>query len=335
MESSASIPTGDLNRDTYPNNHLSKWKTYGFAIAIIVVIGGLAVAGVGLGGFGVPQGWWQAGALSNLGQINSIIMISVCGVGGGVVFLITVIVSVVKNCQKRSHSKNIESNRYADSTPSISTVQNEKITPTETQVEVVYGKEAWSCWNAQVVGEVLPPPPINWDDKDPFFPGKSLRETSMLVFIPEEIIVNGKQQPLTLNILKEIIKYQNKSSQQYNIYSELVQRVFGNTPIKSKSGWVLITKDLIPDSRKKSYDDHKDMVEKKGYRMPNAGEVTIGILMHHAYTGEQLYGKTFTVCAEQLQGRYPVFVGGFEPDGLSVFYFQGFNANSYGVTAVR
>ncbi len=64
-----------------------KFKTYGFVIAIIVGIGGLAVVGVGL------SGYLQVGALSNLGQIHSIIMMAA---GGGGALLIGAIVAWVK-----------------------------------------------------------------------------------------------------------------------------------------------------------------------------------------------------------------------------------------------
>jgi hypothetical protein len=71
-------------------------KELGFVIAIIVGIGGLAVAGVGFASFGSTQGWFAAGALSNLSQIDAIIMMAAGG-AGGIVFLIIGIVGTVKN----------------------------------------------------------------------------------------------------------------------------------------------------------------------------------------------------------------------------------------------
>jgi hypothetical protein len=71
-------------------------KALGFAVAIIVGIGGLGVAGVGFASFGAHKGWWAAGALSNLSQIDAIIMMAAGG-AGGIVLLIIGIVGTVKN----------------------------------------------------------------------------------------------------------------------------------------------------------------------------------------------------------------------------------------------
>jgi hypothetical protein len=69
-------------------NEPTQAKTIGFAIAIIIGIGGLAVAGVGVGGY--------LGAISGLNQVNSIIMIAAGG-AGAITFLIVGIVGSVKN----------------------------------------------------------------------------------------------------------------------------------------------------------------------------------------------------------------------------------------------
>lgn len=94
--SASTIKSDEIRRFEYSNNFNSKLKTYGFAILIIVGIGGLAVAGAGLGSFGIQQGWWQAGSLSNLSQIHSITMMA-AGSGVGIVFLVIGIVGSVKN----------------------------------------------------------------------------------------------------------------------------------------------------------------------------------------------------------------------------------------------
>ena len=97
METSASkVGSGEIQQDLRLNNSPSKLKTYGFAILIIVGIGGLVAAGFGLGAFGTQQGWWVAGSLSTLGQIDAIIMMAAGG-GGGIAFLVVGIVGSVKN----------------------------------------------------------------------------------------------------------------------------------------------------------------------------------------------------------------------------------------------
>ena len=72
-------------------------KTFGFAIAIIVGIGGLVAGGVGV------CGYFQVGSLSSLSQMHSIIMMSVGG-GGGILLLIVGIVGSVKNYSKSNNN---------------------------------------------------------------------------------------------------------------------------------------------------------------------------------------------------------------------------------------
>jgi hypothetical protein len=82
MHKASQVGSGEIRRDVHSNNSYSKWKTFGFAILIIAGIGGLTVAGVGLGGLGAQQGWWQARMLSHLTHIHSIIMMAAGGSGG-------------------------------------------------------------------------------------------------------------------------------------------------------------------------------------------------------------------------------------------------------------
>jgi len=75
----------------FTKNNISKCAVLGFAIALIVGIGGLIVAGIGGGGL------FHAGALSSLGQVNSVIMIIVGG-AGGIPCLVIGIVGFVNCC---------------------------------------------------------------------------------------------------------------------------------------------------------------------------------------------------------------------------------------------
>ena len=99
MGSSTAIRTGKHASDSNVKNEPSKGKTIGFAIVIILGLGGLAVAGLGLGGY------VQAGSLSSLGKVHSIVMMVAGGVGG-IAFLIIGVVGSVKNRQTNSHHQN-------------------------------------------------------------------------------------------------------------------------------------------------------------------------------------------------------------------------------------
>lgn len=66
-------------------------KTYGFALAIILGIGGLAAGGIGLAGY--------LGQISHLDHVRAIIMMAAGG-GGGIALFIIGVVGSVKNCKK-------------------------------------------------------------------------------------------------------------------------------------------------------------------------------------------------------------------------------------------
>ncbi len=87
--STARIGSGEMMRDMRTDSP-SQCKTYEFALIIIVGIGGLAVGGAGLAGY------FHVGALSNLSQVNAIIMMAAGG-GGGMIFLVIGTVGSVKN----------------------------------------------------------------------------------------------------------------------------------------------------------------------------------------------------------------------------------------------
>jgi hypothetical protein len=80
----------------YSPNPASKLKTFGFAIAIIIGIGGLAVGGVGIVRY--------FGAISNLHQVHAIIMMAA---GGGAILIGLV---GVKNCRNNT-SEDISGSR--------------------------------------------------------------------------------------------------------------------------------------------------------------------------------------------------------------------------------
>lgn len=94
--------------NTFPStqkveNEPSKFKTLGFAVLIIFGVGGLVVAGIGTGGL------LQAGSLTNLGQVNSIIMIVVGGAGG----IPLLVIGIVGFINTRSGSSSRISDRTA------------------------------------------------------------------------------------------------------------------------------------------------------------------------------------------------------------------------------
>jgi hypothetical protein len=95
----------------------------------------------------------------------------------------------------------------------------------------------------------------------------------------------------------------------------------------------------LEGSRDKAYSAQRELVESHArrtgqpYEVPGALEAATAILMHHARTGERLFGDspwTYTRCQELCKHTYihkiryylpivgPVFVGGFASSGLGV-----------------
>ena len=110
-----------------------------------------------------------------------------------------------------------------------------------------------------------------------------------------------------------------------------------------------MTKEVIPGSRNKTYDDQKQLFQESqsnGYELPIAIEAAASILMHYFKTDKYLYGqdpKTFTRCKEIINpqsqwrdGPCPVVIGGFSNWGIDVEASIGRrSAERVGVAAVR
>ena len=261
-------------------------------------IGGLAVGAAGLAGY------FHVGALSNMAQIDAIIMMAAGG-GGGTILLIIGAVGTVKNRQSSSHQLHggvhVKS-ELSGATRTGSTERAEIIKSINTQDGSVYGPEAWEIWNVEVLDVVPPTPQVDLSKKD-----------KVLLYIPQRIRVHGKEQDFNLKALKALKEI---SGDPFRYFSENVEAQFGDN---MALGWVLIDKNVIPESRNKDYETQKKMVEERGCSMPSVSEAIVLNLMVFAFTEERLYGEdpwTYTRCTEKVNDQYPVVVGGFGSDGL-------------------
>jgi NLR family CARD domain-containing protein 3 len=209
--------------------------------------------------------------------------------------------------------------------PSMAIVPDSRISVPSTAI----GPKEWS----QYFGEVGTAPPLPADIDEilnsscPFWPGKQVKDTHLLVLVPATV----DERPFTLDLLGELIKSPQGggSETQYRYYDSAVQKELG-AKSPGSSYWVLMTRDVLPGSRSKTYDAQKELVAAHArrlrlpYKMPDALSAATAILLHHARTGERLYKdapSTYTRCQERLlKNRYPVVVGGFSSGGLNVFY---------------
>ena len=188
---------------------------------------------------------------------------------------------------------------------------------------IAFGAAEWKKYFGDV--GVVPPLPSNieaiLDAPCPFWPGKKVRETHLLVYKPET--VNGK--PLSLDSLGELVKkpLQGNATKYDSFYTGEYR---SNTP-SDKAYWFLMTRDVIPESRNKSYADQQKLVAtcsqkaKIAYKAPNVLDASLAIFSEKVRHGIHLYGQdplTYTRCQEKYNADYQLVVGGFAPGGLDV-----------------
>jgi hypothetical protein len=195
--------------------------------------------------------------------------------------------------------------------------------------EMAFGKAKWEKY----FGDIGVEPPLPKDIVEIlnsnciFWTGQKVRDTHLLVLIPEK--VNGKA--FHLDSLSELIKSPKSGHKtKYNYYDDYVKKELGTQ--SQGSHWVLMTKDVIPDSRNKKYDDQKALVQMHAqssqipYELPKALEAATAILMHHVETGERLCSDdpwTYTRCQEKVNNnQWPAAIGGFSSGGLRVSNYR-------------
>lgn len=168
----------------------------------------------------------------------------------------------------------------------------------------VFGRKQWQYHGIQIGNAPALPEGIAeiMEGDCPIWPGKKVSETHRLVLMPET--VNGK--PLTLNSFSEIGQKKSFSSENgYRyIWNEIVKEI-GDTPI-GKSYWVLITKELIPESLGKSYDDLQTVLadlsgsSSSDYEAPLALEAAVFLLTQYFEGGTPLFANKYTRCQEKV-----------------------------------
>jgi hypothetical protein len=209
------------------------------------------------------------------------------------------------------------------------------------------GEEAWSRYFGEV--GVAPPLPANihqiLDHACPFWPDKTVKDTHLLVLIPST--VDGE--PFTLNLLGKLMKNIKGAGHSTNfcLRNYVIRRLLGGrTPRGAR--WVLMTKDVLPNSRMQTYEVQRELVASYAqnrqlhYDMPHILEAATVILLHHVRTGERLYSDTpgtYTRCKEQVvyeSEDHPVVVGDFSSEGLDIDLNHYIDyTNCHGVSCLR
>jgi hypothetical protein len=221
------------------------------------------------------------------------------------------------------------------------------------QASVVFGSQEWRRYFGGV-GEVpRMPSDINeiLDSPCPFWPGKAVKDTHLLVLIPSTV----DNKAFTLDLLEELVQSPRGGGHrtQYFLYDDEVQRSSGEV-YSSSPYWVLLTRDVLPGSRNQSYTAQQALVAEAShidhspYEIPYVLEAATAILSHYVRSGERLYEgllddetetpSTSTRCAALLEDTSghpsPFTVGRFCSRGL--VFLSGFDDDAaFGVSCLR
>ena len=200
-----------------------------------------------------------------------------------------------------------------------------------------FGKGMWAHYIKGDIGEV-PELPANikqvLEQQSPFFPGKTVKESSLLYYIPEFV---GEKR-LTLNLLNELVKdalQGEKIGLRGYIWDQILKE-HGDTPI-GEGHWALMTNDVVPGSRNRSFIDQEKMVNDAGYEVPDLLDAAVIILLEQLRSGTRLFSDnpgTYTYCKE-ITREFHLVIGGFTPDGLDVRNHHDYEREDIGVAALR
>ena len=181
------------------------------------------------------------------------------------------------------------------------------------KVNAVISPSLWACCFGAVGAALKLPAGIDQilDSPCPFWRGRQVKDTHLLALIPSHVA--GK--PLTLDYLGELIKRpQEGYGTKYRFY--YAGDIGSQSP--GSSYWVLMTRDVLPGSRDKRYEDQcalvADHAKRTGlaYEVPGALEAAVVVLLHHVRSGERLYSDdpwTHTRCREKDKDGDPLVVG--------------------------
>ena len=245
--------------------------------------------------------------------------------------------------------------------------------PSQVQVpSEAFGAEQWEQYFGVEVVDA-PPLPTNIEailnETAPFVldnaSGKqTVRASCMLTLIPKKIkLPGGEQVPFTLDQLGQLLLDNNKGyfgafskntntklgdrSHGYRYYHPFLTEVNRSEPYPESPCWVLVAKDVLKDTRYKTFADQQAEVSKYTplYSVPRVLEIATSVLGYYAANNQtRLYqvrlrgavpgSATFTRCQELDMFNQPFGVGDFEVVGLQVDYDR-VDVNDSGMSCSR
>lgn len=185
---------------------------------------------------------------------------------------------------------------------------------------IAFGKAEWLRYMGDP-GKV-PPLPSNiyeiLQSPCPFWPGKIVKETHILVLIPQTITKIVDSQPVTYPLTLKTFNRLLKSSINYTRAKCKVELdgflpKYGDVPI-AQSHWVLMTNHLTPlcMNPEARYSYKKALIEKRGYEVPSYLDAIISILMDNIHSARHHFTCVYTFCQETIdEGATISLVGDF------------------------
>lgn len=170
------------------------------------------------------------------------------------------------------------------------------------------------------------------------FVGKNTQDSLMLVRLPKTL--NGN---LTLKSIGELAKkYFPESQTGYNYIWPPFLDSLGDKSIP-KSYWVLMTKDILPNSRNKDYNEQQEIINElskkslNNYEIPNTLESVICILSQYFDSNIRLFKDhpcTYIRTNNKVQS-FCALVGYFIPSGLCISRLPHSGNNDIGTAVIR
>lgn len=185
----------------------------------------------------------------------------------------------------------------------------------------VFGSLDWELYFGKVDEPGCPPDNINQRllKTCPIWPNKVIFQTHIPILLPA--FVNGSRLTLA-SLRKHVIALHAKDSSMPCVgvledgdYVDRSEEVYLNAP-----SWVLMTKDVLPGSRGKSYKDQLALISNISrqsdfsYRSPKLMEVVMSVFMYYLKSGEKHYSDsplTYTRCEEKACDSNQVTIGCF------------------------
>jgi len=177
------------------------------------------------------------------------------------------------------------------------------------------------------------------ESSSPLHQAKKIMDTHMLIWIPKTI----SGQVVSINNFAELLKQMEEFSDNelgYNYIWDTVAKKQGGSV--AEHGWVLMTKDVLPNSRDFDFGAQQILVgnlnknENQNWKVPKMAEAAICIYANNLKSGKFSFSNkpfTYTRCQENVKGGQ-VFIGAYDLKGIDIHNFNFYAHVNIGIAAV-